>query len=82
VADAAADPSAGAAEAPGSLYVNAIPWGKVSVDGRALGETPLTVKLSPGRHRVRVAHPSFGARETELEILPGRRSSFTPKLTR
>jgi serine/threonine-protein kinase len=69
-----------AAGPPGVLHVNAIPWGRVTVDGRAAGETPLTLTLPSGRHRVRVAHPSFGARETVVDVLPGRRSSWTPKL--
>ncbi len=79
---AAADASGGgAAIAPGVLYVNAVPWGRVAVDGRAAGETPLTLSLPAGWHRVRVVHPSFGARETLVEVRPGRRSSFTPTLT-
>ncbi len=65
-----------------SLYVNATPWARIAVDGKAVGETPLTLPLPPGRHRVRATHPSYGAREIVLEIRPGRRASWVPSLQR
>jgi tRNA A-37 threonylcarbamoyl transferase component Bud32 len=67
---------------PGSLYVNATPWARIAVNGKPVGETPLTLMLPPGRHRVRATHPSYGAREIVLEIRPGRRSSWVPNLQR
>jgi serine/threonine-protein kinase len=67
-------------ERSGTLHVNALPWGNVAVDGRAVGETPVTVALAPGRHRIRVTHPSFGARETAVTISSGRETSWTPNL--
>jgi len=76
----ATQPTEEASGPPGVLYVNAIPWARVTVDGRAAGETPITLTLPSGRHRVRVAHPSFGAREAIVEVLPGRRASWTPRL--
>jgi hypothetical protein len=62
--------------------VNATPWARIAVDGRAVGETPLTVSLSPGRHRVRAVHPSLGAAEATVDVLEGRRSTWTPNLRR
>jgi hypothetical protein len=53
--------------------VNAIPWAIVSVDGLELGETPLSVPLKPGKHKVRASHRSFGTRERTVEIAPGER---------
>jgi tRNA A-37 threonylcarbamoyl transferase component Bud32 len=78
-AEAGLDPPAGP---PGVLYVNATPWAQISVDGRSAGETPVTLTLPAGRHKVRAVHPSFGARETVVEIRSGRRSTWTPRLTR
>jgi hypothetical protein len=51
-----------AVKGEGTLVVKASPyWGQVSVDGRALDEqTPVTVKLPPGRHDVVVSHPPRG----------------------
>jgi tRNA A-37 threonylcarbamoyl transferase component Bud32 len=73
---------ADAARRPGLLYVNATPWAHVAVDGRTVGETPLTVSLPPGRHRVRAVHPSLGVAETTVDVLEGRRSTWTPSLRR
>jgi serine/threonine protein kinase len=85
----AAAPPAGAGpspedgpQRPGSLYVNATPWARIAVDGKPVGETPLTLPLPPGRHRVRATHPSYGAREIVLEIRSGRRASWAPNLQR
>ena len=83
-------PEAGSPEAsrddgtrrPGVLYVNATPWARIVVDGRAVGETPLTLSLPTGRHRLRAVHPSYGASETVVEIRAGRRVSWTPSLQR
>jgi tRNA A-37 threonylcarbamoyl transferase component Bud32 len=75
-------PARADARRPGLLYVNATPWAQVTVDGRAVGETPLTVPLPPGRHRVRAVHPSLGAAETTLDVREGLRSAWTPALRR
>jgi len=56
---------------PGVLSVRATPWAYVTVDGRAIGETPITLALPPGQYRVRAAHPSFGARERVLVVVAG-----------
>jgi serine/threonine-protein kinase len=66
----------------GTLHVNALPWGNVAVDGRAVGETPVTVALPPGPHRIRITHPSYGARETGVTIAAGRETTWTPNLMR
>jgi serine/threonine-protein kinase len=67
---------------PGVLYVNATPWARILVDGRPMGETPLTLSLSAGKHRVRAVHPSYGSSDTVIEIRAGRRVSWTPSLRR
>ena len=47
---------AAAALAPGTLIVAVKPWASVWVNGKAYGETPVHIKLPPGRHRVRIAN--------------------------
>jgi hypothetical protein len=47
----------------GRLNVNAVPWADVSIDGRAVGQTPLAnLKVPVGRHEVVLRHPQFGER--------------------
>jgi hypothetical protein len=54
----------------------------VEVDGRRLeGETPVTLTLSTGRHRVRVTHDGYAARDATVEILDGRRTTWHAVLT-
>jgi hypothetical protein len=52
----------------GRLNINADPWATVSVDGRAVGETPLAnLPLQIGSHEVTFRHPVFGEkRETTI----------------
>jgi len=71
-----------AASGEGVLAVNATPWATLVVDGRRLGDTPREVRLPAGLHRVRVEHPRLGAVETSVEIRPGRRSGWYPRLDR
>ena len=77
-----APPAEDGAGEPGVLQVNATPWAYVTVDGQGVGETPVALLLSPGRHRVRAAHPSYGIREATVEVATGRRTSWHPNLTR
>jgi serine/threonine-protein kinase len=42
------------ASGEGVLSVNAIPWGTVSVNGHAIGDTPQEMRLPAGRHRIRI----------------------------
>jgi serine/threonine-protein kinase len=70
------------ASGEGVLAVNATPWATLLVDGRRLGDTPREVRLPAGRHRVRVEHPRLGSVETSVEIRPGRRSGWYPRLDR
>ncbi len=46
----------------GLLSLDAEPWAEVTLDGRAVGTTPLLARRVPaGRRRVRLAHPPTGA---------------------
>jgi hypothetical protein len=47
----------------GRLSVNAVPWAEVSLDGAALGTTPLgEVAVSVGTHELVFRHPQLGER--------------------
>ena len=48
------------AAAPGKVRVQVKGWADVYVDGRASGQTPLTLELSAGSHTIRVQNPETG----------------------
>jgi len=59
------------------LNVNAVPWGEVSIDGRALGPTPLGVSVAPGRYRFEVRLADGQVLRREVDVRPGlRRVAF------
>ena len=54
------------------VQLNALPWAEVTVDGRALGETPLAnVPLPLGTHRVMFRHPELGEQIESLTVRAG-----------
>jgi serine/threonine protein kinase len=56
----------------GTLRLRVVPWAEVSLDGRVLGTTPLSpVSLPPGRHTVRLQHPSYRPLNKRLIIRAG-----------
>jgi hypothetical protein len=58
--------------APGHVYINAVPWGLVSIDDNPIGNTPLVgLPLAPGTHRIRVEHAGYVAYEREIHVAPG-----------
>lgn len=60
------------ASEPGRLSINALPWGTVSVDGRAVGHTPVIgLAVAPGSHRVRVVRDGFEPVERTVRLAPG-----------
>jgi hypothetical protein len=65
------------------LNVNAVPWGEVSIDGRALGPTPLSVSVPPGRYRFEVRLADGQVLERAVDVRPGlRRVAFRADATR
>jgi hypothetical protein len=56
--------------------VNAIPWGTVSVNGRAVGDTPQEMRLPAGRHRVRIERTGRRAVEEIVTVRAGARTKF------
>jgi len=55
------------------LRINAMPWGLVTLDDRALGSTPTSVDVPPGLHRVRVELSD--GRVIEEQIIVGEEGS-------
>ncbi|MEK7703487.1 MAG: protein kinase [Myxococcota bacterium] len=56
-----------------TLVLTVRPWAAVTLDGRAMGNTPLVRELSvsPGQHRLRFEHPRYGVVERSIEVLDG-----------
>jgi len=53
----------------GSLYVNALPWADVWIDGQRVGETPLANLTVPiGTHEVLFRHPQLGEQRRTVVI--------------
>jgi serine/threonine-protein kinase len=60
IRQAAAEALAGIGITVGTLKLRIRPWANVSVDGRAVGTTPLrALTLVAGDHAVRLDHPQF-----------------------
>ncbi len=57
----------------GRISLEVSPWAEVSVDGRAVGTTPLrrALVLSPGAHTIRLSHPTLGVREESITVGAG-----------
>ena len=69
--------------APGHLTFDARPWCRVTLDGHALGTTPLArVTVSAGIHHLVCAGPGGATQRLTLHVAPGqtvrRRVSFEP----
>jgi tRNA A-37 threonylcarbamoyl transferase component Bud32 len=59
--------------ARGELRVNVVPWARVIVDGRTLGDTPQRVQLAAGRHRLVLFNPKLNLRRAlSVTIRPGK----------
>ncbi|MGH9886024.1 MAG: PEGA domain-containing protein [bacterium] len=57
----------------GFLRVNALPWAKVIIDGRAVGATPMAkpIELKQGSHVVRLEHDWYQPVERTIDIAEG-----------
>lgn len=58
---------------PSIIIFNAIPWADLTVDNISYGRTPKTITLEPGKHTVRLSHPSLGIKETTIVVPAGER---------
>jgi serine/threonine-protein kinase len=75
-------PVPAASSGDGVVSVNANPWANLSVDGVRVGETPRTVRLPAGLHRLRLEHPRHAPIEKVVEVRAGRRESWNATLSR
>ena len=62
-----------ASSGEGILFVNAVPWAEIQLDGRVEGYTPREMRLAAGRHRLRLVHPTRGTVERSAEVRAGER---------
>jgi len=73
-----APPRRHAPRAEGRLKVNVLPWAKVTVDGRAVGTTPVDVKVGAGDHQVVLFNPGSKRRaEHRVKVEPGGTAEIT-----
>jgi serine/threonine-protein kinase len=67
----------------GSLSINATPWAEVSIDGRALGETPIAnVTARAGSHELVFRHPQHGELKQTVVVKPGEMGRVTVNMVR
>jgi hypothetical protein len=66
---------------PGALTIDAASGTDVSVDGQAVGTTPLApLELSPGEHQIVLRHPKNGSDRQRVTVKAGAATSLTAKL--
>lgn len=58
---------------PATLRFITKPWANISIDGRAIGATPVvtSTELAPGSHLIRFEHPGFASVEQRIELKNG-----------
>ena len=63
-ASASGGSGSAASEGSGTLRINSRPWSQVTVDGKAVGNTPqMNLSLPAGNHRVTLVNPEFNLRK-------------------
>jgi serine/threonine-protein kinase len=76
-----AAPAASAVAAEGNLLIDSRPVGAaVFVDGRAVGVTPLVVRVPPGPHTVRFEHAGHRSVTTRVDVTAGERARVAARL--
>jgi hypothetical protein len=67
----------------GRVSINAVPWATVSVDGNAVGETPLgNLALPVGEHQITFRHPQLGERTQKVIVKSNAATRVSAVLTR
>jgi serine/threonine protein kinase len=62
----------------GKLFVNATPWGQVSIDGQPVGNTPkANLSVAPGTHVVRVERDGYEPVERTVVVAAGQTVRLT-----
>ena len=56
----------------GKISLNATPWADVTIDGTAVGQTPIAnYSLTIGTHEIVFRHPQLGTRRQTVVVKPG-----------
>jgi hypothetical protein len=67
----------------GRVSINAVPWAQVSIDGNAVGETPLgNIALPVGEHQITFRHPQLGERTQKVIVKANAATRVSAVLTR
>ena len=58
---------------PGTITIDARPWCNVSIDGQAVGQTPIVNRsIAAGSHRITCTNPELGVtRNLTVDVEPG-----------
>jgi hypothetical protein len=65
------------------VHINAKPWAEVSIDGRAVGETPIAnLSVAIGAHDIAFRHPDYGERTVRAIVKADLPTRVTVDLTR
>jgi hypothetical protein len=56
----------------GLVYINALPWAEVLIDGESVGTTPLAnLPVAIGTHTIVLRHPTLGERRQTINVVGG-----------
>ena len=65
------------------VHINAKPWAEVSIDGKAVGETPIgNLSLAIGTYDISFRHPDYGERTVSAVVKVDQPTRVTVDLTR
>jgi len=57
---------------PGKLFINAMPWAELYIDGKLVGNTPrANFDIPAGTHQLRLTRDGFRPYETTITVSPG-----------
>jgi len=57
---------------PGKLFINAMPWAELYIDGKLVGNTPrANLDIPAGTHRLRLMRDGFRSYEMTITVAPG-----------
>lgn len=71
----------GALVVPAALEIHSIPdSGEIYVDGSFVGDTPATIKLTPGQHTIKVTFKGYRDWSREISVESGSEAHLSPSL--
>ncbi|HSR96014.1 MAG TPA: PEGA domain-containing protein [Kofleriaceae bacterium] len=75
---ASASAAASASGETGSLTLTTRPWTSIYLDGKMVGRTPIDLRLTKGRHEIKMVDADQQTRKTmTLDVTPGQRSNLS-----